>query len=197
MCNAHRLRLARRGRLHRVNRDLSGLTPDERSEVEREWKRKDYLKNSDAYKARARKWQADNPEAYRKRCADYFGREDIKAEMRRKTREWAEANPERKRQQDKEFAEKNPGLVRSYKAKRRALLKRATPSWLTEEQWEQIRAVYKEAVRLEQETGIRHDVDHIVPLAGKIVTGLHVPWNLRAIPRTQNNRRPRIYQGDD
>ena len=70
------------------------------------------------------------------------------------------------------------------------------PPWLTQDQVLEIRAIYAEAKRLSDETGVPHDVDHIVPLAGKIVSGLHVPWNLRAIPKIENNRRPRIYQID-
>ena len=38
-------------------------------------------------------------------------------------------------------------------------------------------------------TGIRWDVDHIVPLNGKIVCGLHIPENLRVIPKTDNIRK--------
>ncbi len=62
----------------------------------------------------------------------------------------------------------------------------ATPKWLTIEQLAQIESVYILATNLEKQTGVKYHVDHIIPLQGKDVCGLHVPWNLQAIPATQN-----------
>jgi len=60
--------------------------------------------------------------------------------------------------------------------RRRAREKRATPPWadLTA-----IRAVYRQAEEMTKATGELHVVDHIVPLAGKLVCGLHVHWNMQ------------------
>lgn len=69
---------------------------------------------------------------------------------------------------------------------RRALKIQATPSWLTDEQKQEIIEFYKLREILTKETGILHHVDHIIPLKGDRVCGLHVPWNLQVIPASEN-----------
>jgi len=59
----------------------------------------------------------------------------------------------------------------------------AKPSWVDQEE---IDVVYREAASVARDTGVPHDVDHVVPLRGRNVSGLHVPWNLRVIPASEN-----------
>lgn len=49
-----------------------------------------------------------------------------------------------------------------------------------------IAAIYAEARRLTVDTGVPHHVDHIIPLKGERVSGLHVESNLRVLPRRDN-----------
>lgn len=63
------------------------------------------------------------------------------------------------------------------------------PPWLTREHAAQMAAMYQGAAELSASTGIKHHVDHIVPLQGKLVCGLHVPWNLQVITAEANMRK--------
>ena len=69
---------------------------------------------------------------------------------------------------------------------RRARLALAVPPWLTRMHLDQISEIFALAHALSGETGVSHEVDHIVPLVSPVVCGLHVPWNLRAIPMKEN-----------
>ncbi|PIV78585.1 MAG: hypothetical protein COW54_08695 [Rhodobacteraceae bacterium CG17_big_fil_post_rev_8_21_14_2_50_63_15] len=78
---------------------------------------------------------------------------------------------------------------RARSRERLARIRMATPRWLTVEHKGEIKAFYSEAQRLTQETGQRHHVDHIVPIWGQNVRGLHVPWNLRVVTANVNLRK--------
>lgn len=74
-------------------------------------------------------------------------------------------------------------------AAREAAKLSATPSWLTSGDRSEISRIYAESSSKSKETGIPHEVDHMIPLRGKTVCGLHVPWNLRVIPAHENRRK--------
>lgn len=71
--------------------------------------------------------------------------------------------------------------------RRRSREARATPPWLTSDQKAEIRSIYKMADLMTRLIGEQYVVDHIVPLDGKIVCGLHAPWNLRVIHWKENS----------
>jgi hypothetical protein len=97
-----------------------------------------------------------------------------------------ECEKQRKAEAQKNWALRNPDKCNAAGAKRRADKLQRTPKWLTEEQLKQIEKLYTDAKELEDITKVPYDVDHIVPLKGKTVSGLHVPWNLRVITKEEN-----------
>ncbi len=102
------------------------------------------------------------------------------------TRSWYERNKDQHLANSKAYYKENKSNYLEYFYARQERTKLATPPWADRKE---IRAFYKEAQRLMAETGIQYDVDHIVPLQGKTVSGLHIPANLRVIPSAENKRK--------
>lgn len=65
----------------------------------------------------------------------------------------------------------------------REAMARATPPWADVGA---IDAIYAECARRTEVMGISHHVDHIVPLRGANVCGLHVEYNLQTLPAVEN-----------
>jgi len=93
--------------------------------------------------------------------------------------------------QSKEWATKNSHKKREHRANRRAFLLKATPSWANKEA---ISALYKEAESISKFANIKFEVDHIIPLKGKSVCGLHVEDNLRIISMKENRQKAYGYE---
>ena len=93
----------------------------------------------------------------------------------------------------REYNRRNPEYKRFYAAQRKAHVKRATPSWLTPDQKAHIKRTYRLAQIMKEETGLDYHVDHIIPLRGKNVCGLHVPKNLRVLRADLNTAKSNIY----
>lgn len=81
-----------------------------------------------------------------------------------------------------EYYKTRPGKSAAKTAKYRANRLKATPPWLTDSQFKEIIKIYETCPK-------GHDVDHIIPLQGKNVKGLHVPWNLQHLPSSDNKRK--------
>lgn len=85
-------------------------------------------------------------------------------------------------------------LYNARSAKRRVIKKQAMLKWLTKKQIEEIADIYKQAKELEQIFFNRKfHVDHIIPLQGKDVCGLHVPWNLQILTAEENKSKGNKY----
>jgi hypothetical protein len=78
---------------------------------------------------------------------------------------------------------KSDAVDHAAEARRRARKRNAMPQWADRQA---ITQVYREAKQRIKDTGEQWHVDHIVPLAGKNVCGLHVHWNLQVIPAREN-----------
>lgn len=99
----------------------------------------------------------------------------------------AQARPdEAKRQYRKTHKINNPDLYKELVSVRRRRFRDATPKWLSPEQKMEIRLKYRLAIEMSRTTGVRYAVDHVIPLQGDEVCGLHVPWNMEVITQDEN-----------
>jgi hypothetical protein len=109
-------------------------------------------------------------------------------------REYYLANREQQLEYSKEYCANNLDKKAASNAKRRAALLQRIPKWLTDDDWFMIDEIYDLARLRSEITGVPHEVDHIYPLQGKDVSGLHCPQNLRVITEAENREKSNKYE---
>ena len=95
--------------------------------------------------------------------------------------------------QKKLYRQANKGKINALVALRKQKIKERTPCWVDKEHLWLIKEVYELAALRTAMTKISWHVDHIIPLNGKTVTGLHVIDNLQVIPGVENIRKKNRY----
>ena len=132
----------------------------------------------------SKEWYENNKERRLKLSKEW--NKENKEQKRKNDNNWWRKNPDKRYSKFKRFHENNPHKNAEYIAKRRAAKLQRTPEWLTDDHLWMIKEVYELAQLRSEATKVDHHVDHIVPLQGKDVSGLHVPWNLQVIPWYDN-----------
>lgn len=128
-------------------------------------------------------------------CIECVRERNERKDVKEKLADWMKRNKENKRLYDANYKINNPrdrSNEKQYahtKAKRRAAKIQRTPKWLTEDDLWMIAEIYDLAERRSIVTRIAWHVDHIIPLQGKLVSGLHVPSNLQVIIGSENRRK--------
>jgi hypothetical protein len=140
--------------------------------LRKEW----YERNKELTKERARAWAQANP--------------DRRQEIHRKNRE---KDLENHNARNREWNKKNKPKKAAYQGKRRAAILQRTPKWLTEDDLWIIEEAYDLAALRTKMLGFSWHVDHIIPLQGKFVSGLHVPSNIQVIPGSENVKKHNKY----
>lgn len=158
---------------------------EERRKNEANWR----ARNREVANARSADWRKNNPDRQRRAEENY---RRLNPEKRKAScASWRQANIEHERDRARKWRAENRDLLSHVSALRRAAKLRATPPWANQQA---IKAIYKEAAKLTQETGVQWDVDHIFPLKHELFCGLHCEANLRIMlasaNRAKGNRVP-------
>ena len=96
--------------------------------------------------------------------------------------------------QKRVYRQNNKGLVNALVAGRKKHIKVATPKWVDSEELWLIKEAYALAALRTKQFGFSWHVDHIIPLQGKLVSGLHVISNMRVIPGITNIQKKNRYE---
>jgi hypothetical protein len=87
------------------------------------------------------------------------------------------------------YRQQNKGKLAALNAARKKHIKQRTPKWISKEERWLIKEIYELAALRTKMFGFAWHVDHIIPLQGDVVSGLHVPINLQVIPGVENIRK--------
>ena len=140
--------------------------------LRKEW----YERNKELTKQRAREWATANP--------------DKRAQSIKK---WREENRDQHNAVNRDWNARNKPKKAALEAKRRAAILQRTPNWLTDDDLWIIEEAYDLAALRTQTFGFAWHVDHVIPLQGRKVSGLHVPENLQVIPGSDNVKKHNSY----
>ncbi len=149
----------------RKQRDRIKANPENRKAISR----KSYLKHKEKRDRYNKEWVRKN----RDKCSGY-------------SKKWQRNNKEKVKKREKEYAKANSELRCFYSSNYRARKLKATPKWLSFKDKERIKDIYAKRKVMSERDQVTYHVDHIVPLKGDIVCGLHVPWNLQIITEKEN-----------
>lgn len=143
------------------------------------------------------KYTADKLDSWCKDCHKIARKERMKYYWKRKEeldKIWILNNRDRydkykqnyMKRYNKLYRENNRGKHNASRALRKLDIIKRTPKWLSKSQLDEIKQFYIDAEYLSRYTGVKFHVDHIVPIKGDNVSGLHVPWNLQLLTAKEN-----------
>ena len=138
--------------------------------------RKWYEANKKTHHARSRRWQQENPER-----------------AKATAQKWMLANPDKTAAKAKRYRDKNPDKVTAWAVAGVAKRDKRVPKWLSlDDKWI-LREAYALAKLRTKLFGFAWEVDHVIPLRGQFVSGLHVPTNVQVIPKALNRAKCNQY----
>ena len=142
------------------------------------------------------KWQKDGFSHYCKDCKREVKRKDYlknRDSYRKNQAEYYENNKDEIKEKVSAWRVENLPSYNANQARYRAKKINATPPWAD---LDAIKSIYEERDRLTRETGQSWHVDHIIPLNGANICGLHCEQNLQIITASENARKSNKFEVD-
>lgn len=137
--------------------------------------------------AKQKQWAINNKDLISLKYKQKY-QSNIEKERERSRRKWF-LNPEKVKATNLKWAKNNPNkfrtIIRNKNAKRRLVVKQQMPKWANQEK---IKEIY-----MNKPDG--YHVDHIIPLRGKLVSGLHVENNLQYLTHIENSKKRNKFIG--
>ena len=133
---------------------------------------------------KARVWKKRNPV---KVLASQRSRANVNREKNRAARKaWEKKNPTAASESFKRYRARNRVEIRARLAASKEGREKRRVIWANQDA---LIEIYRQAELMTRSTGRLHVVDHIIPLQGRTVSGLHVETNLRVIEHHENARK--------
>lgn len=141
-------------------------------------------KNQEKWKEYYRQYGIDNAEARKEYRKKYYQDPAVKARHKNTCKAWNESHIDETKLYHQQHYRENTAYYIAKDLKRSKAERVATPAWCNLTKCQEF---YAEARRLTKETGIAHEVDHIDPIQGELVCGMHVHNNLQILTFKENN----------
>lgn len=143
-----------------------------------------YAADIELSRQKVREYRARNPEA-----AKEINKRSRAKHLERRlqdARDYKAKNKDKVKQSAKQWRERNITKVYALNIQRKKAIKLRTPAW----------ADKKAITNFYMERPEGYEVDHIIPLQGDFVSGLHILENLQYLPAEENHRKNKFYTTD-
>ena len=177
---------------HEISKPLKDRYVRENPEKVKQTKRAYYERNIELVKARSKKFAEDNKEYVIKRSREHYQknreahslrgkkyREKNKEKIALSKKLYYKKNKERIRKYYKSWMKKNHHIITANSAKHKLTRSNRVVGWAN---LEKIKEIYKNCPK-------DYQVDHIIPLKAKNVSGLHVDYNLQYLTEGDNHKK--------